>query len=71
MESSDTDSGEGRTDSVTAANVLLGYASTEKTDDPFSHLGGYPVGLTWEHGQSQLTLDCRPGSMIRGHLRPL
>ena len=31
----------------TTTNVMLGYASTEPTDDPFSQLGGTPVSPTF------------------------
>lgn len=43
-EYSDSSEDEG-VDDFTATNVLLGYATTEETDDKFSHLGGEPVCL--------------------------
>lgn len=38
----DSDSSDGE-DNYTETNVLLGYASTEPTSDPISHIGGQPV----------------------------
>ena len=43
MLADDSDSSGEETDSFTATNVLLGYASKEPTDDEFSRLGGLPV----------------------------
>lgn len=40
----DSDSSE-NCDEYTETKVLLGYASSEATEDPFSQLGGFPVGL--------------------------
>ena len=37
------DSSEDDSASFTSTKVLLGYASTEPTDDVISQLGGYPV----------------------------
>ena len=43
MASIDSDSSDNETESFQTTNTLLGYASKEPTDDPFSQLGGHPV----------------------------
>ena len=39
----DSDSSDGNEEDYTETSVLLGFASKEATEDPVSHLGGYPV----------------------------
>ena len=46
MAPNDSDSSDNESGSFTTTNVLLGYASKDATEDEFSQLGGYPVGLT-------------------------
>lgn len=43
MDPYDTDSSLEDAGDYTETGVLLGYASTEQTDDTISHLGGWPV----------------------------
>ena len=42
----DSESSDEDTHDYTTTNVVLGYASTEPTDDSISQLGGRPVGST-------------------------
>lgn len=42
----DSDSSDEDTGAYTTTKVLLGYASKEPLDDPFSQLGGRPVSIT-------------------------
>lgn len=43
MDPYDSDSSLEDAGDYTETGVLLGYASTEQTDDTISHLGGWPV----------------------------
>jgi pre-rRNA-processing protein TSR4 len=43
MPTYDSDSSGGEDGTYTETNVLLGYSSTEPTDDPVNQLGGHPV----------------------------
>lgn len=43
MPPNDSDSSDDDIEGYTTTKVLLGYASTEPTDDSFSRIGGLPV----------------------------
>lgn len=43
MPPNDSDSSDDDVEGYTTTKVLLGYASTEPTDDSFSRIGGLPV----------------------------
>lgn len=43
MPPNDSDSSDDDAEGYTTTKVLLGYASTEPTDDLFSRIGGLPV----------------------------
>lgn len=45
MPPKDSDSSDDDVEGFTTTKVLLGYTSTEPTDDSFSRIGGLPVSL--------------------------
>lgn len=47
--------------SYTETGVLLGYASTDPTVDPISHLGGHPVRSMIHSDYLELTPPCSHG----------
>lgn len=49
MPPNDTDSSDEDNEGYTITKVLLGYASTEPTDDSFSKIGGLPVSRNIFH----------------------
>ena len=71
MSLNDSDSSDEETGEYTTTKVLLGYASKEPTDDPFSQLGGCPVS-TLSLGPCQasdMTYRTSRHGWIRKHLR--
>ncbi len=73
MASYESDSSDEDDRSYTETGVILGYASTEPTSDPISHLGGHPVRSMIRSHYLQLTPPYSHGwtqrRLLRGSLR--
>ena len=67
----ESDSSDDDTQDFSTTNALLGYASTEPTDDTISQLGGRPV-CSAKLSASKICIDrkTRHGWIMQDRLRP-